>query len=278
MEQTSWLQPSGWEKNLDIKWQFVVERGPWWGGAWKRLVGVVQGLLRHSLGQSVLSWEELVTALTEVEKVINRRPITYLWESSEPGGGVPIPLCPEQFLLPPRADGKEEERELNVSKEFQQRKKWLSSMNDLWKKEYLHQVLGSQGEVWTTQPNPLKEREVVLVADDREKRLNWKMGVVQKLVIGRDRRCRAAVVQVKSGLLRRPIRKLYKLEICAETDNLPPITSSPESSNVDDDDEMQISTVELIDEEEDAVESEVSPPRRTRSGREVVRPHRFRDN
>ena len=45
-----------------------------------------------------------------------------------------------------------------------------------------------------------------------------------------------------------------------------------------DDDEMQISTVELIDEEEDAVESEVSPPRRTRSGREVVRPHRFRDN
>ena len=152
-------------------------------------------------------------------------------------------------------------------------------MNDLWKKEYFHQVLGSQEEVWTTQPNPLKEREVVLVADDREKRLNWKMGVVQKLVIGRDGRCRAAVVQVKSGLLRRPIRKLYKLEICAETDNLPPITSSPESSNVDDDDdEMQNITVELIDEEEDADEREVSPPRRTRSGREVVPPHRFRDN
>ena len=47
----------------------------------------------------MLSWEELVTALTEVEKVINRRPITYVWESSEPGGGVPTPLCPEQFLL-----------------------------------------------------------------------------------------------------------------------------------------------------------------------------------
>ena len=59
------------------------------------------------------------------------------------------------------------------------------------------------------------------------------------LVIGRDGRCRVAVVQVKSGLLRRPIYKLYKLEICAETDNLPPITSSPESSNVDDDDECK---------------------------------------
>ena len=113
-------------------------------------MGVVKGVLRRSLGQPVLSWEELVTSLTEVEQVINRRPITCLWESSEPGGGVSIPLCPEQFLLPPRTDGKEEERELNVSKEFQQRKKWLSSMNVLWKKKCLNQVLGLQGEVWTT--------------------------------------------------------------------------------------------------------------------------------
>lgn len=34
------------EKNLDMKWHFVVERGPWWGGAWGRLVGVVKGRLR----------------------------------------------------------------------------------------------------------------------------------------------------------------------------------------------------------------------------------------
>ena len=87
--------------------------------------------------------------------------------------------------------------------------------------EYLYQVLAYHGEVWTTQLNPLKAKEVVLVADDREKRLNWKMGVVQKLIIGRNGRCRTAVLQVKSGLFRRPIRKLHKLEICAETDNLP---------------------------------------------------------
>jgi len=69
----------------------------------------------------VLSCEQLVAALTEVEKVINCRPITYLWESGDPGGGVPIPLCPEQFLLPPRGDIKEEEREMNLSEEFRRR-------------------------------------------------------------------------------------------------------------------------------------------------------------
>lgn len=122
----------------------------------------------------------------------------------------------------------------------------MSAINDLWKEENLHQVLRSQGVVWTTQPNPFKEREAALVADDREKRLNWKMAVVRQLIIGRDGRCQAAVVQVKSRLLRRPICKLYKLEIYAEVDNLPPITSLPENSNEEYDDEMQNSAVELI--------------------------------
>ena len=85
-------------------------------------MGVVKRLLRRSLSQAVPSWEELVTTIIEVKNVIKRRPITYLWESSEPGGGVPIPLCLEQFLLPPppppRTDGKEEEKELTISKEF----------------------------------------------------------------------------------------------------------------------------------------------------------------
>ena len=128
-------------------------------------------------------------------------------------------------------------------------------MNYLWTKEYLLQILGSQGEFWKTAPNPLKEGEVVVVADDREKRLNWKIGVVRQLICGRDGRCRAAVVQVKSGLLRRPIRKLYKLELCAEANNLPPITSSPDNSNKHD--AMPDNEVEMMDNEEEEVECEV---------------------
>lgn len=84
------------------------------------------------------------------------------------------------------------------------------------------------------------------MADDREKRLNWKMGVVRQLIIGRDGRCQAAVVQVKSRLLTRSICKLYKLEIYGEADNLPPITSLPKNSNEEYDNEMQNCAVELI--------------------------------
>ena len=72
-------------------------------------MGVVKGVLRRSLGQAVLSWEELVTALTEVEQVINRRPITYLWESSEPGGGVSIPVLNSSCCHPVQMAKKKKE-------------------------------------------------------------------------------------------------------------------------------------------------------------------------
>lgn len=56
---------------------------------------------------------ELVIALTEVEKVINCCPT----ESSDPDGGFPISLCPEQFLLPPRKKKENKPSLMNFDRE-----------------------------------------------------------------------------------------------------------------------------------------------------------------
>ena len=79
---------------------------------------------------------------------------------------------------------------------------------------------------------------------------------------------------MKSGLLTRPVCKLYKLELCAESVNLPPISCAPE--NADKDDVILDSEVEMTDGEEE-VECEVSLPQKTRRGRVIVRPSRFKD-
>ena len=86
-------------------------------------------------------------------------------------------------------------------------------------------------------------------------------------------RCCAAVIQVNSGLLRRPIRKLYKLKLCAETDSLPPFKRSLENSSGGD--ASTVCKVELIDKEVAVAECEVEPSRMTRSGRKVVCPCRL---
>lgn len=80
---------------------------------------------------------------------------------------------------------------------------------------------------------------------------------------------------MKSGLLKRPIRLLYKLELYTEGDNLPPILSSLENS--DEDDAILDNEVVMMDSKGEEVEYEVTLPQKTRKGREIIRPRRFKD-
>jgi len=44
-----------------IKWKFIVERSPWRGGWWERLIRNVKEPLRKVLGKALLSYSELAT-------------------------------------------------------------------------------------------------------------------------------------------------------------------------------------------------------------------------
>jgi hypothetical protein len=62
--------------NQGVNWQFIVERAPWWGGFWERMVRTVKGVLKKVIGHSSLNYDELYTILTDVESIVNDRPIT----------------------------------------------------------------------------------------------------------------------------------------------------------------------------------------------------------
>ena len=61
-----------------IKWNFILEKAPWWGGFYERMVQLVKRSLRKVLGNARLNYEELMTVLTEVEGTLNSRPLTYI--------------------------------------------------------------------------------------------------------------------------------------------------------------------------------------------------------
>ncbi|GFV89640.1 integrase catalytic domain-containing protein [Trichonephila clavipes] len=77
-----------------IHWKFIVERAPWWGGFYERLVKTIKDPLRKILGRELLTFEELSTILSEVEVIVNHRPLTYV----ENDPGEPEPLTPAHFL------------------------------------------------------------------------------------------------------------------------------------------------------------------------------------
>ncbi|GFW81580.1 integrase catalytic domain-containing protein [Trichonephila clavipes] len=78
-----------------IHWKFIVERAPWWGGFYKRLVKTIKDPLRKILDRVRLrTFEELSTIPSEVEVIVNHQPLTYV----ENGTGEPESLTPAHFL------------------------------------------------------------------------------------------------------------------------------------------------------------------------------------
>ncbi|GFQ86529.1 DUF5641 domain-containing protein [Trichonephila clavata] len=61
-------------------------------------------------------------------------------------------------------------------------------------------------------PN-LKIDDVVLIREDNVKRYNWKLGRIKKLFPGRDGKVRSCEIQLSKGVIKRPVERLYNLEV-----------------------------------------------------------------
>ena len=63
---------------VGVTWQFNIERAPWWGGIFERMVKSTKRCLKKMIGRAKFTYDELLTAITEVEVVINSRPLSYV--------------------------------------------------------------------------------------------------------------------------------------------------------------------------------------------------------
>ena len=61
-----------------IKWLFALKKLPWWGGFYKRLVGIIKNSLKKVIGKALCNYEQLAAYLCEIERAINQRPLTYV--------------------------------------------------------------------------------------------------------------------------------------------------------------------------------------------------------
>ena len=60
------------------EWRFIPARAPWYGGFWERLIGLTKTSLKKILGRRFVSMETLQTIVTEIEAVLNDRPLTHV--------------------------------------------------------------------------------------------------------------------------------------------------------------------------------------------------------
>ena len=198
------------------------------------MIQLVKRSLRKILGKAQLTCEELLTALIEVEGVVNSRPLTYIYpEVTEE------PLTPSHLVigrcldtLPDRTEFSDDEDCASKlqRKATQNLSKLIEHFQKRWTKKYLIGLrefdhCGTQGD----NDRKIKTGNVVLIHDENLPRRNWKLEEVTELIESRDGCERGAVLQVvsKKGKhlkLRRPIQKLVPLEVSTG--------KAPENGNV----------------------------------------------
>ncbi|XP_021947059.1 uncharacterized protein LOC110845007 [Folsomia candida] len=200
------------EKNLNLKrimWTYNPATAAWWGGWWERLVRTVKDLLRKMIGSAKLTMKELEKCLASVSYTINNRPLTTLTEDCEDL----IPLTPAMFMKDLPISGLPERDEI-TSKDlihaYQKIVNLKKALRDRFRKEYLGQLVQMKNN--KNSPKP-EVGDVVLVGYDNKKRFEWPLGKILELCPGKDGKVRVVKVKTATGILTRPLQRLYPLEI-----------------------------------------------------------------
>jgi len=204
-----------------LQWKFIPARSPWWGGLYERLIGMTKNLLKKKLGKAFVTTEELRTIVTEIEALLNDRPLTYVSTDIEdlspvtPSSlicgrrltGVPVYHDSERYSDPSFFEGAE-----TLNRRQQRCNLLIESFWSRWRYEYLTSLRERDRNIRGSGTRIPQVGEVVLIYQDGP-RTKWEMGIVVKLYRGIDGLVRSAMLRTKLGNVCRAVCKLYPIEV-----------------------------------------------------------------
>ncbi|GFU06404.1 integrase catalytic domain-containing protein [Trichonephila clavipes] len=178
-----------------IEWSFISPRSPNWGGLWEANIKSLKYHFKRVAGNSKFSYEELLTLITQIEAILNSRPLTPLssdvddLEVLTPAHfliGRPITAIVEPSLL------QCESNRLNV---WQRITKSVQTIWKRWSLSYLNSL--QQRKKWIVNKEILKLGDMVLIREENLPPCKWLLGRVVKIYMGKDKKVR--VVDIKTG-------------------------------------------------------------------------------
>ncbi|XP_053390985.1 uncharacterized protein LOC128553823 [Mercenaria mercenaria] len=152
------------------EWRFIPKRAPWFGGWWERMIGLMKTTIKKVLGRAFISYESLRTIVTEIEGVMNDRPLTYVTTDAAD----PDPLTPAHLLYGRRITSLPHLEEVpapkpstqtDISKRARILKQLIGNFRERWRHEYLtslrqyHRTTGNNTQT-------IKVGDVVQIYDD----------------------------------------------------------------------------------------------------------------
>ena len=194
----------------EIEWKFNPPDAPHMGGAWERLIRSIKRPLYAMLNNQTVTDFQLLTIFTEVESIVNSRPLTPTSDDVNDYSA----LTPNHFLL-----GRSN-KNLPISDNFEtnitSRKRWrqVQSLTNhfwtRWQKEYLPTL--TIRPKWNKEQRNMQVGDLVQIIDNNIPRGMWNLARVNKVYEGDDNRVRVVEVKSSSGTYVRPVTKLCLLE------------------------------------------------------------------
>lgn len=195
--------------NEFINFNFIPPRAPHFGGLWEAAVKSAKGHLTRTLANTRLTYEELVTALVEIEAIMNSRPISPL--SSDPSDYEA--LTPGHFItggaLRSLPEQDQSIKNVNLLDHWAQITNIKQRFWKKWSHEYINEL--QVRNKWTNSNPNVAVNALVLVHEDNIPPQKWLMGRIVQTINGRDGRIRVADIKTTKGVIRRPIHKLALL-------------------------------------------------------------------
>ena len=199
----------------DVAWRFNLSRAPWWGGQFERLIGVFKSAFRKAVGNGTLSRNELSDVVLDVEIAINNRPLSYLEDD------VDMPVLTPSSMLHLRPNQLPELSTYHIQEpDLRKRAKYLQRCKEVmwsrWTKEYVRSLRERHSRSGGQQTPHPSVGDVVIIQDESRNRNLWKLGIVDNLIVGRDRIVRAAKIRAGKEVMERAVQHLYPLELSVD--------------------------------------------------------------
>ncbi|XP_055613292.1 uncharacterized protein LOC129759791 [Uranotaenia lowii] len=197
-----------------INWHFIPPGSPHFGGLWEAAVRSAKKHLLRVLGTSSASQEDYITLLAQVEACLNSRPLTQLTDDPTDLE----PLTPGHFLIGSSMQALPDEELSSVPEnrlnQLQLKQQQLDRFWRRWSTEYLTQL---QARVKNWQPPiDIQPGRLVIMIDENQPSMNWKMARIHQLHPGNDGVTRVVTLKTAKGYTKRAINKICLLPITTD--------------------------------------------------------------
>ena len=193
----------------NITWKFIPESTPHFGGLWESAVKSMKTHLKHFIGETKLTFEELTTILTQIEACLNSQPLAPL-----PREGDAIePLTPGHFLIgrPPEAlpDSPDSYRSRSLLRRGHLCQLMVRHFWKRWSSEYID-ILRRLNK-WHFPSRNLQVDDIVVLQEDNLVLTRRPVGRIIRTYPGKDSLVRVVDVKTSSGVYKRPVTKIVLL-------------------------------------------------------------------